>query len=148
MKAREIMTREPLFVLESDPVWRAAEMMRYHDVGCTPVVADEHSRRLVGILTDRDIAVRCMARKHAPECRVRDHMTGTPIHTVQMDDDVRLVLRKMEQLAVRRIPVVTSDGALIGLISNGDILRRLGPREPILVEKSLERTYAHSHAMR
>lgn len=148
MKAREIMTREPLFVLESDPVWRAAEMMRYHNIGCTPVVAEEHSRRLVGILTDRDITVRCVARKHGADCRVRAHMTGTPIHVVHLDDDVRLVLRKMEQLAVRRIPVLASDGALVGLISNGDILRRFGPREPMMVEKALEQVYSYSHAVR
>lgn len=148
MRARDIMTREPFFVLERDPVWRAAEMMRHHGVGCTPVVADERSRRLVGMLTDRDIAVRCVARKHATECLVRDHMTGGPIRTVLTDDDVHLALQRMEQFAVRRVPVVTADGTLVGLISNGDVLRKLGPREPMVVEKSLEQVFSYSHAIR
>ena len=60
MLVRDIMTRDPMCVLPSDPIWRAAEMMRYHGIGCTPVVADEESRRVVGFLTDRDIATRCV----------------------------------------------------------------------------------------
>ena len=116
MLAREIMTRDPLWVLPTDPIWRAAEMMRYHGIGCTPVIADEGSRQVVGVLTDRDITTRCVARKHSGNCRVSDHMTATPIHSVTAGDDAARAIQKMEAARVRRVPVLTADGALIGII--------------------------------
>src|SRR5689334_5331219 len=100
MLARDIMTRDPLSVLPTDPIWHAAEIMRYHGIGCTPVVAEEGSNRVVGIVTDRDIATRCVARKHTGKCRVADHMTATPIHTVLATDDAARVMQKMETARV------------------------------------------------
>ena len=148
MLARDIMTRDPMCVLPSDPIWRAAEMMRYHGIGCTPVVADEGSRRIIGIVTDRDIATRCVARKHAGTCRVADHMTSTPIHAVLATDDAARVMQKMESARVRRVPVLTSDGALAGIISQGDLLRHLGHRDPIAYERAMEHVYAGSTFVR
>jgi CBS domain-containing protein len=148
MQARELMTRDPLCVLPTDPIWQAAEIMRYHGIGCTPVVADEHSRRVVGMLTDRDIAIRCVARKHVARCTVSDHMTSTPIHSVLATDDAPRVMHRMEQARVRRLPVLSDDGALIGIISQGDVLRRLGHQEPLLVERSMEHVYAGSTFVR
>ncbi|HEX7122247.1 MAG TPA: CBS domain-containing protein [Gemmatimonadaceae bacterium] len=146
MLAREIMTRNLQVVMASDPVWRAAELMRYHSIGCVPVVADDDVRRLVGILTDRDITVRCVARKHGQTCLARDHMTALPLRTVSATDDVSSVLRAMEQHRVRRVPVLGDDGALLGIISEGDLLRRLGRRNPLMVERSLERIFAPASA--
>ncbi|HEX9565177.1 MAG TPA: CBS domain-containing protein [Gemmatimonadaceae bacterium] len=148
MLAREMMTRDPLCVLPTDPIWRAAELMRYHGIGCTPVVADEDSRRVIGILTDRDITTRCVARKHKPICTVADHMTATPIHSVLVTDASDRAMRKMEQARVRRLPVLSADGSLVGIISEGDILRRLGHREPLAVERALEHVYAGSTFVR
>jgi CBS domain-containing protein len=148
MVARELMTRDPLCVLPTDPIWQAAEMMRYHGIGCTPVVTDDTSRRVVGILTDRDITTRCVARKHLSRCLVSDHMTSTPIHSVLSTDDAARVMRRMEEARVRRLPVLSDDGALIGIISQGDVLRRLGHLEPLLVERSMEHVYAGSTFVR
>lgn len=148
MLAREIMTRDPLWVLPSDPIWRAAEMMRYHGIGCTPVIADEGSRQVVGVLTDRDITTRCVARKHSGNCRVSDHMTATPIHSVTAGDDAARAIQKMEAARVRRVPVLTADGALIGIISQGDLLRHLGHRDPVAFERAMEHVYAGSTFVR
>ena len=148
MLARDIMTRDPLSVLPSDPIWHAAEMMRYHGIGCTPVVADEKSLRVIGIVTDRDIATRCVARKHTGNCRVADHMTATPIHTVVATEDAARVMQKMESARVRRVPVLTSDGELTGIISQGDLLRHLGHRDPIAYERAMEHVYAGSTFVR
>jgi len=148
MLARDIMTRDPMWVLPSDPVWRAAEMMRYHGIGCTPVIADEGSRRVVGLLTDRDITTRCVARKHTGDCRVSDHMTATPIHTVLVTDDAMRVMRKMESARVRRVPVLTPDGALAGIVSQGDLLRHMGRRDPVAFERAMEHVYAGSTFVR
>ena len=148
MLAKDIMTRDPMWVLPSDPIWRAAEMMRYHGIGCTPVVADERSRTVIGLLTDRDIATRCVARKHVGNCRVSDHMTATPIHAVLTTDDDARVMQKMETARVRRVPVVTTDGALVGIISQGDVLRHLGRRDPVAFERAMEHVYAGSTFVR
>ncbi len=148
MLAREIMTRDPLWVLPTDPIWRAAEMMRYHGIGCTPVIADEGSRQVVGVLTDRDITTRCVARKHSGNCRVSDHMTATPIHSVTAGDDAARAIQKMEAARVRRVPVLTADGALIGIISQGDLLRHLGHRDPVAFERAMEHVYAGSTFVR
>lgn len=144
MLAREMMTRDPLCVLPTDPIWRAAELMRYHGIGCTPVVANEANRRVIGMLTDRDITTRCVARKHGPGCTVAEHMTATPIHAVLEDDVAEQALRLMEQSRVRRLPVLSGDGAVVGIISHGDILRRMGHRQPLAVERALEQVYAES----
>ena len=148
MLARDIMTRDPMWVLPSDPIWHAAEMMRYHGIGCTPVLADEGSRRVVGVLTDRDITVRCVARKHSTACRVSDHMTSTPIHTVLTTDDDARVMQKMEAARVRRVPVLTNDGAIAGIISQGDVLRHVGHRDPVAFERTMQHVYAGSTFVR
>lgn len=148
MLASDIMTRDPICVLPSDPIWRAAEMMRYHGIGCTPVVAEEDSRHVVGIITDRDITTRCVARKHPGNCRVADHMTATPIHAVLDTDDAARVMQKMEAARVRRVTVLSSDGALAGIISQGDLLRYLGHRDPVAFERAMEHVYAGSTFVR
>lgn len=148
MLARDIMTRDPICVLPSDPIWRAAEMMRYHGIGCTPVVADEESQKVVGFLTDRDITTRCVARKHAANCQVADHMTATPIHAVLTTDDATRVMQMMEAARVRRVPVLSADGSLAGIISQGDVLRYLGHRDPVAFERAMEHVYAGSTFVR
>ena len=148
MFAREIMTRDPICVVPTDPVWRAAEMMRYHGIGCTPVLADEGTRKVVGVLTDRDITTRCVARKHAGNCRVADHMTATPIHAVLTTDDASRVMQKMEAARVRRVPVLTTDGSLAGIISQGDVLRHMGHRDPVAFERAMEHVYSGSTFVR
>lgn len=148
MLARDIMTHDPLCVLPTDPIWRAAEMMRYHGIGCTPVLADETSRTVVGMLTDRDITIRCVARKHVAACQVADHMTSTPIRSVQVTDDAGRVMRTMEAAQVRRLPVLTADGALVGIISQGDLLRHVGHRDPVAYERAMEHLYAGSTLVR
>ena len=142
MLASEIMTRDPQVVFETDPLWRAAELMRYHTIGCVPVLSDEETRDLVGILTDRDIAVRCVARKHGINCLTCDHMTARPLRTVTLRERIEDVMRVMEEHHVHHVPVLGDDGALVGIISEHDLLRRCGHRNPLLVERSLERMSA------
>jgi CBS domain-containing protein len=103
---------------------------------------------VVGLLTDRDIATRCVARKHTGTCRVADHMTSTPIHAVLTTEDASRVMRKMEAARVRRVPVLTTDGSLTGIISQGDVLRHLGHRDPVAFERAMEHVYAGSTFVR
>jgi CBS domain-containing protein len=139
VKARDIMTPNPAVVTPDAPIARAAEIMRDLDVGIVPVVDDTSRMRLEGVLTDRDIAVRCVAQRHDAKCLVRDHMTARNVDTVTPEADVTQVIAKMEQDRVRRIPVVDEAKRLVGIIAQADLAVKLGPREPLEVEHMLER---------
>ena len=139
MKARDIMTSGPLVVTKADLLWRAAEIMRDLDVGIIPVIDDPRSMRLLGVITDRDIAVRCVAKKHGTSCTVGDHMTSGHLDTVHPDDDLDTVIALMERDQVRRIPVVAEDNRLLGVIAQADLATKVGRKEPLKVEEVLER---------
>lgn len=144
MKARDIMTAGPMTVVPNDSVRRVADVMQVMNVGAVPVVEDSQSRLLRGIITDRDLVIRCMAEGHIPMCPVREHMTPLPLETALPDDDVQAVIEKMERAQVRRIPVVTTEGVLVGIIAQADIATKLGPSAPEEVEELLERVSALS----
>jgi CBS domain-containing protein len=139
MKARDLMTGNPAAVTPDEPVQRAAQIMRDRNVGVVPVVADLESMRLRGIVTDRDLAVRCIAAGRLEECRVGEVMTASGLDTVAPDADQREVIELMKRDQVRRIPVVEDGDRLVGIISQADLAVRLGPREPREVESVLER---------
>lgn len=120
MKAREIMTPDPESVTQEQPISRAATIMRDRDVGVVPVVDNATSKQLIGVITDRDIAVRHVADSHMEDCTVGAHMTRHDIETVNEDDDSSAVLDAMKRREVRRI-LVTSNGKLVGVIAQADI---------------------------
>ena len=138
MNARDLMTSDPFTVAPTDTVARAAEVMRDLNIGCVPVVEDPAEPVLLGLITDRDIAVRCVAQKHHATCVVRDHMSKVPLETVGPEADSAEVIRKMEEAQVRRIPVVDQSGVLLGIIAQADVATKLAPREPFIVEELLE----------
>jgi CBS domain-containing protein len=86
-----------------------------------PIVDDRKSMKLAGVITDRDITVRHVAAGHPRECKVNEHMTGVGIETVGPDAEVGEVLDVMQRAQVRRVPVVESDGRLVGVIAQADI---------------------------
>ena len=120
MKARDLMTADPECVTSDERVTRAAEIMRDSDVGVVPVVDDHVTMRLVGIITDRDIAVRHVAGDNMSDCRVGEHMTSGRLYTVTPDDDVKVVIERMKSEQIRRIPV-TEGERLVGIIAQADI---------------------------
>lgn len=138
MNARDLMTSDPFSVTPTDTVARAAGVMRDLDIGCVPVVEDRAVPVLLGLITDRDIAVRCVAQRHGAACVVRDHMSKAPLVTVGPDADSAQVVRKMEEAQVRRIPVVDQSGVLLGIIAQADVATKLATREPFILEELLE----------
>lgn len=139
MKARDIMTANPRVVTPTEPVTHAAEIMRDLDVGIVPVVDDIATMHLEGVLTDRDIAVRCVAFGHHGNCRVSDHMTSDHLDVVRADAEVNEVIKRMEEGQVRRIPVVADGSRLVGIIAQADLAVKLGPRQPDVIEELIER---------
>jgi CBS domain-containing protein len=100
------MTRDPVCCLASDTVDRAAQLMRQEDVGSLPVLENHQSKKLLGIITDRDIAVKVVAdARDARRMRVQEVMTRDPV-TCRADNDLQVALDAMADHQVRRIPVV------------------------------------------
>lgn len=138
MKVREIMTPNPEVVMPDHLVSDAAKIMAYLDVGIVPVVDDEDRRRLRGVITDRDIAVRHVAERHQEDCPVSAHMSEAKV-TAGPDEDVHDVLRRMRETRVRRVPVVEGARQIIGIVAQADLAVKLGPLEPEEVEQTVER---------
>ena len=120
MKVAEFMTRDVEVVGPDQPIRDAAQFMLRADAGAMPV---SEGNRLIGMVTDRDIAVRAVAEGRGPDTPVREVMTGDVICCFD-DDEVEEVAMKMSDAQVRRIPVLSREGeSLVGIVSLGDISR-------------------------
>ena len=121
MKAKDIMTQNPRVVTPDTSVQEAARLMQREDTGVLPVVESEQSRRLVGMITDRDIAIRVVAEGKS-SASVRDAMSSG-VQTAKPDDDAKQVMDLMAREQVRRIPIVDESGAVVGIVAQADIVR-------------------------
>jgi CBS domain-containing protein len=119
MKISEVMTREVATVQASQTAQEAANFMLQGDAGSIPVIEGD---RLIGMITDRDIAVRGVAKGHGPDTPVRDLMTSGLI-CAREDDDIDEVATKMSEAQVRRLPVIDESENLVGIVSLGDLAR-------------------------
>ena len=119
MKISEVMTRDVKTVRPDDTAKDAAGFMLSEDAGSMPVSDGD---RLIGMITDRDIAVRGVAKGYGPDTPVRELMTDDII-CVRDDDDVDDVASKMSEAQVRRLPVIDDDERLCGIVSLGDLSR-------------------------
>jgi len=116
------MTGNPLYCVPFDTVIRAAKLMKNEDVGSVPVCADRRNKRLVGIVTDRDLVVHAVADDRDPDrTKLQEVMTPKPC-ACQPSDDLEKAIDAMGQFQIRRIPVVGRDGELIGIISLADLV--------------------------
>lgn len=121
MTARDVMTRNPRTARPNDMVHQIAQMMVDEDVGIVPIT--EGDGRLLGVVTDRDIVCRLVARGiDMKEARARDVMTDD-LECVTEDEELHSVLRLMNEHQVRRIPVVARGDRLVGIIAIADIAR-------------------------
>jgi CBS domain-containing protein len=130
MKARELMTANPACCTPGDPAQRVAQLMADNDCGCIPVVADQNDTHVVGVVTDRDIAIRGVAKGRGPDTPVRELMTGVPF-CCPADADVKEVERVMAERQVRRVVVVDDDGCCVGVISQADLARAAERRQDV-----------------
>ena len=119
MKVSEVMTSDVQTVQPDQTAQQAATFMLSADAGSIPVTEGD---RLVGMITDRDIAVRGIAKGHGPDTPVRELMSNDII-CAREDDDVDDVATKMSEAQVRRLPVIDADNRLCGIVSLGDLAR-------------------------
>jgi len=119
MKVSQVMTRDVRTVSPDHTAREAASFMLSEDAGSMPVSDGD---RLIGMITDRDIAVRGVAKGYGPDTRVSELMSADVI-CVREEDDVEEVAAKMSKAQVRRMPVVDSNERLCGIVSLGDLAR-------------------------
>lgn len=128
VKCREVMTENPVCCLADDSIERVAQWMESEDIGAIPVVDNYQSRKLIGIVTDRDLALRVIgAKREAQGTLVGDVMTPRPV-TCNPGDDLNSAMDSMSRHRVRRIPVVDDDEQLVGILAQADLATRL--RDP------------------
>ncbi len=120
MQVRKMMSSNPACVTPDDTVRDAARLMKEHDCGLIPVVESQDSKRLVGVVTDRDIAVRVVSEGKGADTAVSRVMSRDP-SCASPDTDVSEVERIMSERQVRRVPVVDSAGRLEGIIAQADL---------------------------
>ena len=96
--------------------------MRQHDCGCLPVVSGRDDRRVIGVVTDRDLAIRGLGEEKGPDTFVRDLMTSDPC-CCSPDADVEEVERAMADHQLRRIVVADADGCCVGIVAQADLAR-------------------------
>jgi CBS domain-containing protein len=120
--ARELMSEAPVCVNEADSVLSAAIRMADLDVGALPICGEDN--KLHGMLTDRDIVVKVLARRLDPsKINAGQLAQGKPV-TVRVDDDAEAVLAAMKDHRVRRLPVI-EHGTVVGMIASADVARAL-----------------------
>jgi CBS domain-containing protein len=120
VKARELMTSDPACCTPDQTIREAAQLMQECDCGCIPVVQDKEGRKLLGVVTDRDIAVRAAALGKGPDTQVREVMTPSP-RCCSPDDSVETIEKIMSDEQVRRVPVVDAAGCCVGMVSQADL---------------------------
>jgi CBS domain-containing protein len=116
----QLMTHDPVFCLASDTIDRAAQLMKQEDVGSLPVIESHQKKKLLGIITDRDIALKVVAEKRDANMRAEEVMTRNPV-TCRADNDIQVALNAMASNQVRRIPVVDEKNQIVGIIAQGDV---------------------------
>jgi CBS domain-containing protein len=117
-KVRDVMTSRPRGATGDTPVRQVAELMEAEDVGSIPVVDGE---RLLGMVTDRDIVIRVIARGKDPQDTPVGEIASEDLVTVEPDDDLSDALKLMAQYQVRRLPVVEDNDRLVGVVSQADV---------------------------
>lgn len=119
MQVRDLMNPSVVSITPGESAALAARLLSRHNIGSLPVCGEDG--RLRGIVTDRDIVVRCIAAEEDPgQTPVRDIMTRN-CTTVSPNDDVREATRVMAAQQVRRLPVVEQEGRVVGMVSLGDL---------------------------
>jgi CBS domain-containing protein len=136
MKIKDIMTKDPATVTPNTTVREAARLMQREDTGILPVV-EEGSRKLVGVVTDRDIAIRVIAEGRDANARVGDVMSKDRLVTLRPDADVEDAMEKMADEQVRRIPLIDERGTLVGIVAQADIVRKA--RDDRKAERTVEK---------
>ena len=135
-KVSDVMTGRPRAVTPQTPLTEVAELMEAEDVGSIPVVEED---RLVGIVTDRDIVVRAIAKGKDPKGMPASAISSRELVTVHPDDDLSDALELMARHQVRRVAVTAENERLVGVVSQADVAREAKEKDTGEVVQSISR---------
>jgi CBS domain-containing protein len=128
-KCSDVMTKDPVCGTPDDLVVDVAQLMLDEDIGPIPIVEDQNGKKLIGIVTDRDLAIKVVAEGRDPKStKVADVMTRSVI-TCRADEPVQTALDAMAEHQLRRIPVVDKDERIVGIIAQADVATRIDEPE-------------------
>jgi CBS domain-containing protein len=121
MKVREVMTSDPVCCVPSDNAQKIAQILRDHNIGSVPVIADQQSRKLIGMITDRDLCCTVVADGLDPKkTSIESYISGELV-TCRDGENLDNCERAMQDHQLRRIPVVNAEGQCIGIVSQADL---------------------------
>lgn len=120
-KASEVMTKNPVFCMSNDMAVKAAKLMKSENVGSIPIVENGNTQELIGIVTDRDLAMKIVGEGlDAESTQIKVVMTHKVV-TCLADDDLQKVMDIMSEHQLRRIPVINENKKILGMISQADV---------------------------
>ena len=128
-KCDEVMTKDPVCCLPTDSVAKAAELMKSRNVGSIPVIENEQTQKLVGIVTDRDLALTIVAVGRDAKSTNVDAVMTYKVVSCLAEDDLQKALDAMAKHQLRRIPVVDRDNKIMGIITQADVATRVDQPE-------------------
>lgn len=135
IRVAEVMSRDVVAIAPNDTIRHAAQHMAYYDVGALPLC---DGGKIVGIVTDRDLAVRALAGDIGPDSAIHEVATRRLL-CCRDDDDLDAVQQRMAEARVRRTPVLGAGGKLVGMLSLGDIATRTRGASQEELSNTLER---------
>ena len=140
MNVGEIMTKDPACCTAETPLQQVAQMMVDHDCGCIPIVDSEDSKIPVGVITDRDITCRVVAKGQNPlDLTAADAMTSTVV-SVTPETSLEDCCNLMEESQIRRVAVVDENGACCGIIAQADIANNASDRKTAEVVQEVSKS--------
>ena len=140
-KCSEVMTKDPAVCMPGDLVTDVARVMKKEDVGPIPIVEDKVTRRLVGMVTDRDLVLRMVAEGRDTKTTKAEEVMSLKLVTCHADDDVQEALDAMSENQLRRIPVVDDKNRIIGIIAQADVATRVNqPEKTAAMVKKISRS--------
>jgi CBS domain-containing protein len=123
------MTKDPVCCLPNDSALKAAELMKSGNVGSIPVIENEETKKLVGIVTDRDLTLQIVALGRNSKTRKVEAVMTRDVKTCHPEDDLQKALDVMSEHQLRRLPVVDKDSRILGIISQADVATRVNQPE-------------------
>src|SRR5438874_12843894 len=124
MRIRHVMTKDPKCCAPSDPAQRAAQIMRDEDAGIVPVVDGAQGKKLAGVVTDRDLCMNIVAEGRDPKSTSIEACMTTKVVTCGPDDAIEKATELMRENQIRRVPVVSEQGELVGIVAMADVVER------------------------
>jgi len=121
MKCNEVMTKNPVCCLPDDLVTKAAQLMKSEHVGSIPVIENEETRKLVGIVTDRDLTIRIVAEGLDARSTKVETVMARKVVTCGAEDDLQKAVDAMSNNQLRRMPIVDGDNKILGIIAQADV---------------------------